>query len=94
MKTIWLVILGYIAAMSLVTFIAYGVDKWKARNAHWRISELTLILMALLGGSPGALAGMKIWHHKTLHRKFRYGIPAIILLQVLTVFAVVYLIYF
>lgn len=80
--------------MSLVTFIAYGVDKWKARNAHWRISESTLILMALLGGSPGALAGMKIWHHKTLHRKFRYGIPAIILLQVLAVFAVVYLIYF
>ena len=60
----------------------YGIDKLKAKKGKWRISEATLLLMAVIGGSTGAWAGMRIWHHKTLHKKFRYGIPTIIIMQI------------
>ena len=46
------------------------------------ISEATLLLLAVLGGSIGAWMGMKVWHHKTMHKKFKYGIPAILLIQI------------
>lgn len=55
---------------------------YKAKKAKWRISETTLLTLAAIGGSIGAWAGMRIWHHKTLHKKFKYGIPAIIILQI------------
>ena len=48
----------------------------------WRISETTLLTMAAIGGSIGAWGGMRLWHHKTMHKKFKYGIPIIIILQV------------
>lgn len=76
-----LLLLCYLAAVNAVAFIAYGIDKWKAKHGHWRIAETTLLLLAALGGSLGAWLGMKVWHHKTQHKKFRYGIPLIILLQ-------------
>lgn len=60
----------------------YGIDKYKAKKGKWRISEATLLLMAVIGGSIGAWAGMKMWHHKTMHKKFKYGVPLILLLQV------------
>ena len=56
-------------------------SKWKAKRSKWRIPEATLLLLAVLGGSIGAWLGMKVWHHKTLHKKFRYGVPAIIIIQ-------------
>lgn len=77
-----------LAIINLITFIVYGVDKYKAKKAKWRISEATLLLMAAIGGSIGAWLGMKVWHHKTLHKKFKYGIPAILLLQII---AIIYL---
>ena len=49
---------------------------------RWRICEATLLLLAVLGGSIGAWIGMKVWHHKTMHKKFKYGIPAILLIQI------------
>ena len=61
------------------------VDKIKAKKNLWRIKESTLILSAVLGGSIGALAGMYTFRHKTLHRKFTIGIPAILILQVAAV---------
>ena len=64
-----------------ITFLVYGIDKWKAQHKRWRIPESTLLLLAALGGSIGAWTGMNVWHHKTQHRKFRYGVPAILLLQ-------------
>ena len=67
----------YLLAINAVTFIVYGIDKYKAKKAKWRISEATLLLLAVLGGSVGAWMGMKVWHHKTMHKKFKYGIPAI-----------------
>ena len=69
-------------AINAVTFIVYGIDKYKAKKAKWRISETTLLLLAVLGGSIGAWMGMKVWHHKTMNKKFKYGIPAILLIQI------------
>ena len=75
-------ILYYLLAVNITSFILYGIDKYKAKKGRWRISEATLLLMAVIGGSIGALAGMRLWHHKTMHKKFKYGIPVIIIMQV------------
>jgi uncharacterized membrane protein YsdA (DUF1294 family) len=71
-----------IAILNVITFLVYGIDKWKAKKERWRIPESTLLLLAVVGGSIGALLGMKVWHHKTMHKKFKYGIPLIIVLQI------------
>ena len=71
-----------IAILNVITFLVYGIDKWKAKKEKWRIPESTLLLLAVVGGSIGALLGMKVWHHKTMHKKFKYGIPLIIVLQI------------
>ena len=72
---------GYLFLMNLIAFALYGIDKRRAKQGAWRISEYTLLLVALLGGSLGALLGMRYFRHKTRHRKFRYGVPLILLLQ-------------
>ena len=72
----------YLLAINAIAFIMYGIDKYKAKKAKWRISEATLLLLAVVGGSIGAWMGMKVWHHKTMHKKFKYGIPAILLIQI------------
>ena len=72
----------YLLAINTVTFFVYGIDKYKTKKAKWRIPEVTLLLLAVLGGSIGAWTGMKVWHHKTMHKKFKYGIPAILLIQI------------
>lgn len=76
------ILLVYLLAINIITFATYSIDKMKAKRNKWRISEATLLLLALCGGSLGAWAGMKVWHHKTKHLKFKYGVPAIILLQI------------
>ena len=75
-------IICYILAVNIATFFLYGIDKYKAKKNQWRISEATLLTMAAIGGSIGARAGMRLWHHKTMHKKFKYGIPFIITLQI------------
>ena len=75
-------ILIYFAAITVVTFFAYGIDKWKAKLKQWRIPESALFGLAAVGGSVGAWLGMKVWHHKTQHKKFKYGVPAIFVAQV------------
>ena len=82
------IILIYLLAINIITFIVYGIDKLKAKKNWWRIPEATLLLLAAIGGSIGAWLGMKVWHHKTLHKKFKYGVPAIIILQIAAVVAV------
>lgn len=72
----------YLFAINIVSFFLYGIDKYKAKKNKWRISEATLLMIAGIGGSIGAWAGMRLWHHKTMHKKFKYGIPAIIIMQV------------
>ncbi|MBQ2541315.1 MAG: DUF1294 domain-containing protein [Paludibacteraceae bacterium] len=76
--------------MNVVTFFMYGVDKWKAKRSKWRVSEAVLILMAVLGGSVGAWLGMKAWRHKTQHKKFRYGLPFILVAQIAIVIWIAY----
>ena len=76
------IILGYLLAINIASFFLYGIDKYKAKKGRWRISEAILLLMAVIGGSIGAWAGMRLWHHKTMHKKFKYGIPIIIIFQV------------
>ena len=84
----------YLAVINVVTFFMYGIDKWrstsgrllptgrkKAKKSKWRIREAALLGLAVLGGSIGAWLGMKVWHHKTQHKKFKYGVPAIIIIQ-------------
>lgn len=73
---------AYLLVVNITSFILYGIDKYKARKGKWRISEATLLVMAAIGGSVGAWAGMKLWHHKTLHKKFTIGVPLIFILQV------------
>lgn len=74
-----------LAAINLITFLLFGLDKWKAIHHKWRINEYQLLAFAALGGSIGAWLGMKVWHHKTLHKKFRYGVPAIFFCQLVLI---------
>lgn len=76
-------ILLYLLLINAAAFLFMLVDKIKARNHRWRIPERTLICTALLGGSIGALAGMYLLRHKTLHAKFTVGIPAILIIQII-----------
>ena len=83
MKSLWL----WVICMSVIAFACYGIDKKKAIDHVWRIRESTLILLAFMGGAPGALLGMRVFHHKTKHRKFRILVPlALILWIVIAVF--------
>ena len=72
----------YILAINTITFVIFGIDKYKAKKKKWRIPESRLLLLAVIGGSIGALLGMIIWRHKTLHKKFKYGVPTILILQI------------
>ncbi|MDY4752882.1 MAG: DUF1294 domain-containing protein [Prevotella sp.] len=82
MNTLHRYLIYYLLVINAATFIIYGIDKDKAKKAKWRISEATLLTMAAVGGSIGAWLGMKAWHHKTQHRKFKYGVPIILLIQI------------
>lgn len=84
----------YLGVINISTFIVYGIDKYKAKKSKWRIPEATLLWLAAVGGSLGAMFGMKVWHHKTLHKKFKYGVPAIIIAQLALAGYIIYQIYF
>ena len=76
------IIIIYLAVINVATFFTFGIDKLKAKHAKWRIREAALLTLAVLGGSIGAWLGMKVWRHKTMHKKFKYGIPLILLVQI------------
>ena len=82
-------LLYYLIVINIVTFLVYGIDKWKAKQGSWRTSEASLLLLAVIGGSIGALLGMKIWHHKTMHKKFKYGLPLILLVQIVLIYLII-----
>lgn len=71
----------YLLLINVITFIVYGLDKRKAIKRKRRISEATLLTLATIGGSWGALLGMLHFRHKTKHLKFAFGIPLLIVLQ-------------
>lgn len=74
-------VLVYLIIVNVLGLVLFGIDKWKAQHAQWRISEPTLLTVAAIGGSIGSWIGMKMWHHKTQHKKFKYGIPLIMMVQ-------------
>ena len=80
-----MMLIYYLLAVNVLTFIVYGVDKWKAQRGQWRVPEATLMGLAALGGSVGAWLAMQLFRHKTQKRKFRYGVPALFVLQVAAV---------
>ena len=85
------IVLAYFILVNVVAFIAFGADKFKSIKEFRRIPESSLMLLAIVGGSIGALFGMKVFNHKTLHLKFKYGVPTILILQIALA---LYLIYF
>ena len=74
-------LLGYLVGINLLGFFLMSLDKRRAKRNRWRISEVSLFLPAILGGSLGALLGMHLFHHKTRHWYFRLGLPAVLVLQ-------------
>lgn len=72
----------YLVIINLASFLTFGADKRRARKDKWRVRERTLFLLAIIGGSVGALLGMYVFHHKTKHWYFCVGIPAILVLQI------------
>ena len=68
----------YLIMINVITFALYGLDKWRAMTRQWRVREKKLIILALIGGSIGAMIGMTVFHHKTRKWYFRLGIPLIL----------------
>lgn len=77
----WRLLLAWVAILSLIDFCLMGIDKRRARRGAWRVPERSFFLLALLGGSPGAIAGMWLFRHKTRHWYFKLGLPFILLIQ-------------
>ena len=93
------IVIIYLVIINVVTFFMFGIDKWKAKKSKWRIREAALLGLAVLGGSIGALLGMQVWHHKTMHKggtrdvdniaggyQFKYGLPLILLAQITLIY--------
>lgn len=89
----YLIPAAYLAAINLVTFVLYGIDKRRAKKGLRRIRERSLLLLAALGGAVGALAAMRCFRHKTLHRKFTIGVPLLLALHILIAAAALYFTY-
>lgn len=81
----------YLLSINALGFLLMLIDKQKAKKKKWRIPEATLMGVAALGGSVGSLLGMYTFRHKTLHKKFTIGIPAILIAQLLLAVALTYL---
>ena len=72
--------------INILTFLIYGLDKLLAKLHSWRVPEITLLFLAAIGGTVGAYLAMQCFRHKTLHWKFKLGVPALFILQVLAYF--------
>lgn len=80
----------YLCIVNFIGFISMWIDKRRAVNNQWRIPEVNLFLYALIGGSLGCILGMHIFHHKTRHWYFLYGMPAILIIQVALILYLIY----
>lgn len=79
----------YLILLNMLTFLAMWIDKNRAKEGKWRISEGALFLLAIMGGSIGGIAGMYTFRHKTKKPRFKIGFPAILILEI-----IIYVIYF
>ncbi len=75
------ILMYYLIAVNVITWIIYGLDKWKARNGKQRIEERTLLLFTAAGGSAGAIAGMLMFRHKTRKAKFVVAVPVMLVVH-------------
>lgn len=82
------ILLIYLAVVNILTFIVFGVDKMNAKSNRQRVRIVTLLGLAFIGGSVGALIGMYVFHHKTKKAYFTVGVPLILLMQVVVLFYV------
>ena len=87
----WGLLAVWLVLINAVTFCVFGVDKWKAKrkekkSTERRVPEKTLLILSAIGGSVGALLAMRAFHHKTLHKAFRFGVPLILVLQIVIPF--------
>ena len=80
---IWIVV--YFAAVNLLGFASMGIDKYRAQNHKWRISEAMLFFFAIIGGSIGSIIGMRFFRHKTKHKLFTIGLPIVLIIQILLI---------
>ena len=84
------IIILYVVAVNVVSFLMMGIDKRKAVKRAFRIPESTLFVLAIIGGSIGAIVGMHLFRHKTRHWYFLYGMPVILALQIILILAVLF----
>ena len=87
---VYYLLIGYFIIINVIAFAMMGIDKKRARTNAWRIPEKTLFLAALLGGSIGAICGMQHFRHKTKHWYFKYGMPAILIAQLVLAAVLIY----
>ena len=84
------ILILYAVAVNVASLIMMGVDKRKAIKRAWRIPESTLFVLAIIGGSVGSIIGMHLFHHKTRHWYFLYGMPVILALQIMLILGLVF----
>ena len=84
------ILAAYFIILNIIGFALMGIDKYKAKKRAFRIPEATLFIVALIGGSIGSILGMHIFRHKTRHWYFVYGMPFILVVQILIIFALLH----
>jgi len=89
MEDVKLLIFAYLIVINAVGFFISLADKNAARNGRWRVPERTLFLVSIIGGSVGTYISMRIFHHKTKHKRFMIGIPLIIAVQAAAAYFVI-----
>ena len=83
-------LIGYVIIINVIGFLLMGIDKLKARRRGFRIPEATLFIIALIGGSIGSILGMYLFRHKTRHRTFTIGMPAILIVQIIFILVLIF----
>lgn len=86
---VYLILAAYFIAVNLVGLLSMYLDKRKAKKNLWRIPESVLFIIALIGGSIGSIVGMRLFRHKTRHWYFVYGMPAILILQIVLILVLI-----
>lgn len=82
-------LLLYLAIINIISFAMYGIDKVKAKLNKWRIPEVTLLGVAFVGGSLGAMLGMQVFRHKTKHMKFMILVPVFLVLHIVAIILII-----
>jgi uncharacterized membrane protein YsdA (DUF1294 family) len=81
---------GYLLLINIYTFYLTYLDKYRAKHRKWRVPEKNFFILSILGGSIGTLISMKLFRHKTRHWYFKYGIPLIIVIQIIILYCIIY----